>query len=79
MAQVSGHHDYRQTSVNCLVEQIQMDLVDMGKYKKENGGFYWILDAIEILSRYGLAIPIYRKDTTNMTKAVTVLLKQFKE
>ena len=49
------------------------------KYKKENGGFCWILNAIEILSRYGFAIPIYRKDTTNMTKEVTLLLKQFKD
>ena len=30
-------HDYRQTYVKYLGEQIQMDLVDMGKYKRENG------------------------------------------
>ena len=47
-----------------------MHLVDMGKYKKENGGFYWILNAM-ILSRYGFAIPVYRKDTSNMTKAIS--------
>ena len=66
-------HKFRQTKVNYLVEQIQMDLVDMGKYKNQNKGYYWILTAIDILSRYAFAIPVYRKDTTNMTKAVTEL------
>ena len=57
-----------------------MDLVDMGKYKRDNGGMYWILTAIEILSRYAFAIPVYRKDTSNMTKAVIdQVLKQFKD
>ena len=40
-----------------------MDLVDMGSYKNQNKGYYWILTAIEILSRYAFAIPVYRKDT----------------
>ena len=56
-----------------------MDLVDMGSYKNKNKGHYWILTSIEILSRYAFAIPVYRKDTNNMTKAVTELLSQFKE
>ena len=56
-----------------------MDLVDMGKYKNQNKGYYWILTAVEILSRYALAVPVYRKDTNNMTKAVGSLLKQFKD
>ena len=47
-----------------------MDLFDMGKYKKENGGIYWILNAMN-LSRYGFAISVYRKDTINMTKAIS--------
>lgn len=56
-----------------------MDLVDMGKYQDKNNGDYWILTAIEILIRYAFAIPVYRKDTNNMTKAVTLLLKLFKD
>ena len=47
-----------------------MDLVDMRKYKNQNKGYYWILTAVEILSRYAFTIPVYRKDTKNMTKAV---------
>ena len=51
----------------------------MGKYKNQNKGYYWILTAIDVLSRYAFAIPVYKKDTNNMTKDVTELLKQFKE
>ena len=65
--------------VGYLGEQVQMDLVDMGKYRRDNGGVYWILTAIEIFSRYAFAIPVYRRDTCNMAKAVTMLLKQCKD
>ena len=62
-----------------LADQIQMDLVDMIKYSRQNKGYFLILTAVEILSRFALAIPVYRKDTKNMTKAVDELLEQFKE
>ena len=72
-------HKFQRTFVKDLGDQIQMDLVDMRKYKNQNKGYYWILTAVEILSRYAFTIPVYRKDTKNMTKAVGELLKQFKE
>ena len=50
----------------------------MGKYKSVNGEMYWILTAIEILRIYAFAIPVYGQDTSNMTKEVTLLLKEFK-
>ena len=72
-------HKFQRTFVKDLADQVQMDLVDMGKYKNQNKGYYWILTAVEILSRYGFAIPVYRKDTKNMTKAVNLLLEEFKK
>ena len=56
-----------------------MSLVDMGEYKNENKEYYWILTAIEILSRYDFAIPIYRKDTNNMRKGIKELLKELED
>ena len=38
--------------VKDLADQIQLDLVDMGIYKNKNKGYYWILTAVEVLSRY---------------------------
>ncbi len=72
-------HKFQRTLVKDLADQIQMDLVDMGKYKNQNKGYYWILTAIEIRSRYAFTIPVYRKDTKNMTKTVDDLLEEFKE
>jgi transposase InsO family protein len=71
-------HKFRQTSVGYLGEQIQMDLVDMSKYRNKNKGYNWILTAVELLSRYAFTVPVLRKDTNNMTTAVTELLGQFK-
>ena len=50
----------------------------MGSYKNKNNGYYWMLTAIEIMSRYAFAITIYRKDTSNTSKTVALLLKQLK-
>ena len=66
---------FKKTFVKDLADQIQMDLVDMGKYGGKNKGYRWILTAVEILSR---TIPVYRKDTKNMTKDVDLLLDKFK-
>ena len=71
-------HKYRKTYAKDLADQMQMDLVDMGKYGNKNKGYRWILTAVEILSRYAFAIPVY-KDTENMTKAVGLLLESFKK
>ena len=72
-------HKYRKTYVKDLADQMQMDLVDMGNYGSKNKGYRWILTAIEILSRFAFTIPVYRKDTKNMTKAVDILLENFKK
>ena len=71
-------HKFQKTFVKNLADQIQLDLVDMGKYENKNKGYYWILTAVEILSHYAFTIPVYRKDTKNMTKAVNLLLDKFK-
>ena len=71
-------HKFQRTFVKDLAEQIQLDLVDMGKYKNKNKGYYWKLTVVEILSRYAFTIPVYRKDNKNMTKAFDLLLDKFK-
>ena len=76
---IVGKHKYRKTYVKNLADQMQLDLVDMGKYGNKNKGYRWILTAVEILSRYAFAIPVYRKNTENMTKAVGLLLESFKK
>ena len=72
-------HKFRKSFVNDLGDQLQMDLIDMKKFNKENKGYYWFLSGIEILSRFAFAIPVFRKDKENMTKAVARMLTQFKQ
>ena len=50
-----------------------------GEVRERDRGYRWILTAIEILSRYAFPIPVYRKDTKNMTGAVNLLLEKFRE
>ena len=71
-------HKFQRTFVKDLADQVQLDLLDMGKYNNQNKGYYWILTAVEILSRFAFTIPVYRKDTKSMTAAVDELLKKFK-
>ena len=70
-------HKFQRTFVKDLGDQVQMDLVDMGKYKDQNKGYHWILTAVEILSRFAFTISVYRKTTKYMTEAVRELLKEF--
>jgi hypothetical protein len=73
------HYKTQRTYVDGLAQQIQMDLVDMSKFSHKNKGNRWILTVIEVLSRYAFAVPVWRKNTESMTKAVENVLAQFKE
>ena len=75
---VIKRHKFQKTYVNDLADQIQLDLVDISKFSHKNQGYRWILTGIEILSRYGFAVPVQRKDTSHMTEAVDRLLQEFK-
>ena len=50
-------HKFQKTFVKDLAEQIQLDPVDMGKYKNKNNGYYWILMAVEIKANTPLRSP----------------------
>ena len=75
---VIKRHKFQKTYVNDLADQIQLDIVDISKFSHKNQGYRWILTGIEILSRYGFAFPVQRKDTAHMTEAVSNLLEEFK-
>jgi hypothetical protein len=73
------HYKTQRTYVDGLAQQIQMDLVDMSKFSYKNKGNRWTLTVIEVLSQYAFAVPVWRKNTESMTKAVEKVLAQFKE
>ena len=71
-------YKFEKTYAKEQADQLQMELVDMSKFRHKNKGYYWILTAVETLSRYAFAILVYHKNTENRTKAVEDLLEQFK-
>ena len=69
----------RQTWVPQAGSQLQMDLVDMSKYERENENHRWILTAIDVFSRYFFAIPLQRKHKHFTLVAVKRVLDQYEE
>ena len=78
-------HPKRRTWVRDLGEQLQIDLIFMGiennksKWAKENDGYGYIVAAIEVLSRYAFAVPTRKKESTEVTPATEIVLKEFYE
>jgi hypothetical protein len=53
----------------------QADLVFVLKHKKQNKGFAYILTAIDVLSRYGFAIPVKDKSANEMIRAFSEIFR----
>ena len=77
------NHPKRQTWVMDLGEQLKIDLIFMGiennksKFANENDGYGYIVAAIEVLSRYAFAVPLRKKESSEVTPATEVILKEF--
>ncbi|KAF9752814.1 Gag-Pol polyprotein, partial [Nosema granulosis] len=64
----------KETQVHILaqrpMERLMIDLVDMQKYKDDNGGYAWILTVIDVYSKFAWAFPLFKKSgfevTTNL-------------
>lgn len=52
----------------------QIDLIDMQKYSKYNGGFKYILTCIDTFSKYAWTQPVKSKSADNVTRAMSYLL-----
>ena len=77
--QLTKNFKRRQTWVPHAGVQLQMDLVDMSKYERENENYRWILTAIDVFSRYFFAVPIQRKHKDFTLVAVKRVLDQYKK
>ncbi|XP_048583930.1 uncharacterized protein LOC116613861 [Nematostella vectensis] len=61
--------------VNGKDEQWQADLVDMQKLKSHNDGHKYSLTVIDVLSKYGWAIPLKDKTGPQIVQALTIIFK----
>jgi hypothetical protein len=50
--------------------EVQMDLLDMSKFSKQNNGYSWILIAVDIFTRHAMAVKLKSKEAVNTYPAV---------
>lgn len=65
----------RRVTVNGENQQFQADLIDTQSSASENDGHTFILTAIDVFSKRGMAIPVKNKSGAVMADALTLLLK----
>ena len=56
-------------------DQFQVDLVDLSSLSKYNDGYTFLLTCIDILSKYGWAIPMKHKTGPEITEAFSQIVK----
>ena len=73
-ARVKGYLT-RPTRTHGIDHQWQADLVEMGPYAKDNGGYRYILMAIDVFSRYGWAQPLKNKTSGEVIRGLEAIFK----
>lgn len=61
------------TAIDALWE---LDLVDLSKHKKLNGGFAYLLQVIDVGSRFGFSMPLRTKKPTEVAAAFEKLMQR---
>ncbi|XP_048589481.1 uncharacterized protein LOC116604600 [Nematostella vectensis] len=69
------HYSRQRVIVNGKDQQWQADLVDMQKWKSHNDGYKYILTVIDVLSKYGWAVPLKDKTGPQIVQAFTIIFK----
>lgn len=66
----------RTTIVSGLNDQIQCDLIDMRKFKKENKNFTFILSVIDVFSKYAWTRPLKSKTGVEVAQKLGEIISQ---
>ena len=56
-------------------QRIQIDLLDLTSGKRNNQGYGWIMNAVDVYTRYAIAIPLKNKTTTECFNGLKTILK----
>jgi len=54
---------------------MQVDLLDMSKYSKFNKGFKWLMNGVDVYSRYAHAVPMKTKNENDILPAFREMIK----
>lgn len=58
-------------------DTMQIDLIEMTEYQKQNKGFKYALMAIDCFSKRGFARPLKSKNTTEVTEAMKSIFQEY--
>jgi hypothetical protein len=72
---IKNHKSLKTISAGLDVDH-QIDLCDMRKIKKDNKNYSYILTCIDVLSKYGWAIPVKDKSAANVAKAYQKIIDE---
>jgi len=72
--QIIRKFETRKTMVSYVDQQWQADLIDMKNVKNDNNDYWWILNIIDIFSRYVWSIPLKRKTGIETVEAFNKII-----
>src|SRR5690606_1784166 len=61
--------------IGCL----QMDLMDISKYSKYNHGYKFLLNVVDVYSRYAWSVPLKSKGATGVVEALEDIVAEVKK
>ena len=67
---------YNHIVANHVNDVWQADLLDVQKWKRFNHGYRWILNVIDVYSRFAFAVPLKTKSTKEVAEAFRIIFKQ---
>ena len=70
------NYSRRKFDIRGLDETWQADLIEMIPYAKENKHFRYILNVIDIFSKFSWAVPLKTKCAKDVTVTMSLILKQ---
>lgn len=62
--------------VTNIGELVELDLIDLQAYAKHNDGVRYLLNAIDVFSKYAYAVPLLSKTGVAVTKAFRFIVEE---
>ena len=56
--------------------QYQVDLLDLTKYQKFNRGYKWLMNCVDVYSRYAMSVPMKTKEINSVMPAFEEIIKK---
>ncbi len=69
-----ANQKHRRYTVGLPWHQVELDLMSVARFSKQNDGVIYLLVGIDVFSKYGYAIPIQDKKTGTIIKSIDLII-----